>query len=93
MTTDQDSNAEKPGGKAVRTPEELAILNEQTHAPPVNISYWTLFRYATTWDLIILMIGSICSIAGGAAMPLMTVSLETTRIAFGRLIHKLSSFS
>jgi hypothetical protein len=55
--------------------EGLAILEEQIRAPTVDISYGTLFRYATTWDLILLFIGSICAAAGGAALPLMTVSL------------------
>lgn len=81
MATDQDSNSEKPEHKTTRPAEELAILDEQTNAPPANVSYWTLFRYATTWDLLLLLIGSLCSVAGGSALPLMTVSPKDTSLS------------
>lgn len=61
-------------------PHERDIVKRQLDIPDVKVTYKTLYRYATTNDLIIIAISAICSIAGGAIMPLMTVSnhvLET----------------
>lgn len=54
-------------------PNEKEIVKEQLHIPNVSVTYWTLFRYATKSDLAIIFISAICAIAGGAALPLMTV--------------------
>lgn len=59
-------------------PHEAEILKRQVFVPQVKVGIKTLYRYSTTNDLIIIFISSICSIASGAALPLMTVShLET----------------
>lgn len=52
---------------------EREIVKKQLHIPKVSVTYWTLFRYATKLDLAIIFISAICAIAGGAALPLMTV--------------------
>ena len=52
---------------------EKAIVKRQLDIPTVKVTYKTLFRYSTKNDLIIIIISSICAIAGGAVMPLMTV--------------------
>ena len=52
---------------------ERDIVRKQLEIPPVTVTFKTLFRYATRNDLIIIMISVICSIAGGAVMPLMTI--------------------
>lgn len=54
-------------------PNEMDIVKRQLHIPDVSVTYWTLFRYATKLDLTIIFISAICAIAGGAALPLMTV--------------------
>lgn len=54
-------------------PNEREIVKKQLHIPNVPVTYWTLFRYATKLDLAIIFISIICAIAGGAALPLMTV--------------------
>lgn len=54
-------------------PNEAAILKRQVFTPESPTNYWSLYRYATTNDKIIIAISIICSIAGGAALPLMTV--------------------
>lgn len=54
-------------------PDEAAVLKRQLDIPEVPTSYWTLYRYATLNDKLIIAISCICSIAGGAALPLMTV--------------------
>lgn len=55
---------------------ERAILRTQLQIPETSINYFTLYRYATRNDLIIIAIGSFCAIIGGALQPLMTVRRE-----------------
>ena len=55
-------------------PHEKEVVKRQLDIPEVKVTFTTLYRYATTNDLIIIAISSICAIAGGAVMPLMTVS-------------------
>ena len=52
---------------------EKEIVKSQVDIPPVKVTYFTLFRYATRMDLIIIAISVFTSIAAGAVMPLMTV--------------------
>lgn len=59
---------------------EKEIVKRQLDIPPVTVNYKTLYRYATRNDLLIIVISSICAIAGGAVMPLMTVILLTVTI-------------
>ena len=54
-------------------PNEAAILKRQVETPDSPSNYWSLYRYATLNDKIIIVISVICAIAGGAALPLMTV--------------------
>ena len=60
---------------------EKAIVKRQLDIPPVTVTYRTLYRYATRNDLLIIAISSICAIAGGAVMPLMTVIKPAVIIA------------
>ena len=53
---------------------ERDIIKRQLETPKVKISFKSLFRYATGIDIIIIVISCICAIAGGAVLPLMTVS-------------------
>lgn len=55
-------------------PHEREIIKKQLEIPDVKVSFKTLFRYATKIDIIIIVISSICAVAGGAVQPLMTVS-------------------
>ena len=55
-------------------PHEREIVKRQLDIPTVSVNYKTLYRYATKIDLIIIAVSSVCAIAGGAVMPLMTVS-------------------
>lgn len=64
---------------------EQDVLKKQVTIPPVSIKYLTLYRYATFWDKIFLVIAAICAIGGGAALPLMTV-------IFGNLSGSFSSY-
>jgi hypothetical protein len=48
---------------------------EREHLDIANVGLFDLYRYATPVDLLILAISTFASVAGGAAIPLMTVSL------------------
>ncbi|KAK5953832.1 GTPase-activating protein [Knufia fluminis] len=64
---------------------EQDVLKRQVDIPSVPVKYSTLFRYATTWDKVFLVIAAICAIGGGAALPLMTV-------VFGNLSGSFSGY-
>jgi ATP-binding cassette, subfamily B (MDR/TAP), member 1 len=55
--------------------DEAAVLKRQVDVPVVPTSFKQLYRYATRNDKIIVFISVICSIGGGAALPLMTVGV------------------
>ncbi|ORY70091.1 P-loop containing nucleoside triphosphate hydrolase protein [Pseudomassariella vexata] len=52
---------------------EAEILKRQVNTPNVKTGFAMLYRYASTNDLLIIAVSSLCAIAGGAALPLMTV--------------------
>ncbi len=52
---------------------ERGIISEQLIVPEVKVTYRALYRYATTRDILILSSCSVCAIAAGAVLPLMTV--------------------
>lgn len=63
-------------------PHERDVIKGQVDVPPVKVTYFTLFRYATTNDLIIIAISLISSIAAGAVMPLMTIIFGSLAATF-----------
>lgn len=64
---------------------EAAILRRQVDIPEVKVGFFTLYRYASRNDWIIWGISCVCTIAAGAAMPLMTV-------VFGNLTGLFSDY-
>lgn len=54
-------------------PNEAETLRRQVHIPVVKSGWKTLYRYATRNDYLIIAVSAICSIAAGAALPLMTI--------------------
>ena len=56
---------------------EAAILKRQVDIPPVKVTYFMLYRYATRNDILIMALSGFCAIAGGAVMPLMTIIFGT----------------
>jgi ATP-binding cassette, subfamily B (MDR/TAP), member 1 len=71
---------------------EASILRRQVTSPVVKASIGTLFRYASTNDLIIIFISSIFAIASGAALPLMTVIFGNLQGAFQDYFLNLSTY-
>ncbi|KAI6092423.1 P-loop containing nucleoside triphosphate hydrolase protein [Hypoxylon rubiginosum] len=53
--------------------DEAQILKRQVITPEVKAGIATLYRYSSRNDLIIMFVSAIGAIAGGAALPLMTV--------------------
>lgn len=69
----KDASEEETDPFAHLPENERAILKRQLDTPTVSISYLSLFRYATNVEWAIIAVASICAIAAGAVMPLMTV--------------------
>ncbi|PGH18238.1 hypothetical protein AJ79_00577 [Helicocarpus griseus UAMH5409] len=70
---------------------EQQIIKEQLYIPPVKVNYLTLYRYATTNDILILILSAIGAIAGGAVMPLFTILFGQMAGTFqGIFLHTLS---
>lgn len=65
-------------------PHERVIVKRQLDIPDVKVTFKTLYRYSTRNDIIIIAISSICAIAGGAVMPLMTVKLARSPTKINR---------
>ncbi len=87
---------EAPQGDAVlaHLPEhERMVLKKQLDAPDVKVTYKMLYRYATTWDRVFLVIAWVCAIGGGAVMPLMTVVFGNLSGSFQGLINNTLSES
>ncbi|KAI1463330.1 P-loop containing nucleoside triphosphate hydrolase protein [Daldinia caldariorum] len=64
---------------------EAEILKKQVITPDVKTGVLTLYRYSSRNDLIIMAVSAVCAIAGGAALPLMTV-------IFGNLQNTFQGF-
>ncbi|EXJ92736.1 ATP-binding cassette, subfamily B (MDR/TAP), member 1 [Capronia epimyces CBS 606.96] len=52
---------------------EQAVLRRQLFTPDVNVTYKSLYRYATTWDLVFIAIAFVMAVGAGVVQPLMTV--------------------
>ncbi|KAI0480297.1 multidrug resistance protein [Xylariaceae sp. FL0804] len=64
---------------------EASILRVQVFTPEVKTGVATVYRYTSRNDLIIMVVSALCAIAGGAALPLMTV-------IFGNLQHTFEGY-
>jgi ATP-binding cassette subfamily B (MDR/TAP) protein 1 len=80
-TTSITSHRELDSGKVEKpahnlTGAEQRILDNQLNVPPVKASYFMLFRYATSIDILIILISTVAAIGAGVIYPLMTVSIQ-----------------
>ena len=53
-----------------RQDEELEIIQRQLRFPEIKASFFTLFRYATVGDYVIIAISTVCALAAGAILPI-----------------------
>lgn len=67
-------------------PSEREVIRRQIAVLDVQLSYWSLFRFASTNDLILIGVGCTAAIAGGAIIPMMT-------ILFGQLAQTFQDFA
>lgn len=72
-------------------PDEAEILRRQVVSPEVKQGVGVLYRYSSRNDIIIIVVSAICAIAGGAALPLMTVVFGSLQGVFQDFFvnHKL----
>lgn len=76
-----DEKHEMRSGDGATTPpptaglndQEREIIERQTTSPSTTVGYFSLFRYATAMDKLVMAAALIASIAAGAVMPLMTL--------------------
>ncbi|RFU73423.1 abc transporter [Trichoderma arundinaceum] len=85
-------------------PHQAEILKRQVYTPELKAGVKAVYRYSSRTDLAIIFISSICAIASGAAIPLMTVifgSLQNTfqeyfysagSITYDEFVSKMSHF-
>lgn len=77
VVTSVEPEAPVKGKKASKKKEE---------APP-RIGYLQLFRYATPSDKLLMLVGTICALAHGTGMPLMTIIFGNLRLSSICLIN------
>ncbi|KAJ4372965.1 hypothetical protein N0V83_003256 [Neocucurbitaria cava] len=65
---------------------EKQIIEKQTEAPTLTVGYFSLFRYASGKDKLIMVVAFFAAIAAGAVMPLMT-------LVYGNFAGSFTSFS
>jgi ATP-binding cassette subfamily B (MDR/TAP) protein 1 len=70
---------------------EAQILKRQVDIPVVKSSWKILYRYSTTYDILIMIVSAICAIAAGAALPLMTVIFGNLAGDFNLYFEVISS--
>ncbi|KAL9055149.1 MAG: hypothetical protein Q9162_003727 [Coniocarpon cinnabarinum] len=79
----KDEDEKKGFDPLDRLPEnERAILKRQIEAQETKVTFFTLFRYATRNDLLILFISAACATAAGAVLPLMTIIFGSLASSF-----------
>lgn len=71
---------------------EADILKRQVVTPEVKVGIALLYRYASRNDLLIMFVSAICAIAGGAALPLMTVIFGNLQGTFQGYFQGQSSY-
>ncbi|KAK7208339.1 P-loop containing nucleoside triphosphate hydrolase protein, partial [Myxozyma melibiosi] len=69
-------------------PREANILREQTALKSNDVGFFNLYRYATWWDLTLLVFAVFCSIAEGCGRPLMTVVFGSVTETFTRYVSQ-----
>lgn len=71
---------------------EAKVLKDQVLTPDVKVGVSTLYRYASRNDLLIMAVGSVCAIASGAALPLMTVIFGNLQGTFQNYFERKISY-
>jgi ATP-binding cassette subfamily B (MDR/TAP) protein 1 len=96
------SNDEKPH-TAKLSEEEQAIIDRQIQVPNDKIGYFSLFRYASGKEVLIMIVSLLAAITAGATMPLMTLvygnfagsftTVTTDPSAMNGFQHQINTFA
>ncbi|KAK4210841.1 P-loop containing nucleoside triphosphate hydrolase protein [Rhypophila decipiens] len=86
-TSDTNDLPSDESPDVVLTEEETKIIERQLDLPTVKVTFSTLYRYATRNDRIILAVSTLCCIAGGAGLPLMTLILGSFAGSFQAIFY------
>ncbi|ODV91349.1 hypothetical protein CANCADRAFT_3057 [Tortispora caseinolytica NRRL Y-17796] len=70
--------------------DEQLLLKKQVETKPVNISYFTLFRFAKSHELMILGLGVLAAAAQGASFPAMTILFGNLTNEFAKLYASIN---
>jgi ATP-binding cassette subfamily B (MDR/TAP) protein 1 len=84
--TKDDKSEELEDELAHLSENEREIIRRQIEVPNLPVTFFKLYRFSTTNDLILIAIGCITSIVGGAILPMMT-------ILFGQLAQTFQDFA
>lgn len=93
-STPPRSNEEKGSNDPYRSlpSHEAAILRRQVETPDVKVGLATLYRYASAVDLTLLCVGSLCAIAAGAILPVMTIIFGSLQGTFANYFNGTASY-
>ncbi|CAI5470840.1 unnamed protein product [Closterium sp. Yama58-4] len=93
-TAATDTSAEKKregesaaNGEALEPGDEkkLAESKEEEKKEDVpTVYYWQLFKFADKWDILLMIVGSVCAIGLGMAMPMISLLFGELTNAFGQ---------
>ncbi|RHZ70739.1 hypothetical protein CDV55_108019 [Aspergillus turcosus] len=88
-----------PGGSSATlylSEAEKDILHRQIQAPESHVGFFGVYRYASRWDISILVVSSACAIIGGAALPLFTASIliyiVSGQTTYAHFHHELTKY-
>lgn len=55
---------------APKSDEEEKIIQRQLQFPDTKVTFFTLFRYSSRTEIVVILISTICALAAGAIIPL-----------------------
>ena len=80
--------ARKTSKKETTENIQLSELDQQTPAQTNKASYISLYRYATGWDIFLIVCGTLSAIINGSGLPLMTIAFGDVMQAFVEYDYK-----
>ncbi|KAF2805142.1 leptomycin B resistance protein pmd1 [Mytilinidion resinicola] len=81
-----ESRDSRPDNDHIRrlTASEQQVVQAQVDVPAVKIGYFSLYRYATKTESLIMAVSAFAAMAGGAAFPLMTLVIGNLTGSFSK---------
>ncbi|CAI7780581.1 unnamed protein product [Closterium sp. NIES-53] len=60
------------------------IKDEEKKEDVAPVYYWQLFKFADKWDILLMIVGSVCAVGLGMAMPMISLLFGELTNAFGQ---------